>query len=90
MDARYFSIIIIGVALAMFCETREIFSAVTPLFLIANDEGLLPEVSSQLRRETLDHQDILQSSRKEEYHKTAYKILGAYIWIQWYGILGCK
>ena len=55
------------------------------MFLIGNNgnnglpEGLLKEIQ--------DHQDILQSSREEEYHKTAYKILGAYIWVKWYQVL---
>ena len=60
------------------------FSAVKPLFLIGGNEGGLPEVKDQLQMEIQEHQDILLSSRKEEYHKTAYKILGAYIWVQWY------
>ena len=55
-----------------------------PLFLIGANAVGLPEVKGQLQMEIQDHQDILLSSRKEEYHRTAYKILGAYIWVQWY------
>ena len=62
------------------------FSAMKPLFLIGTEGGVLPEQEGDLQREIQYHQDILLSSRKEEYHKTAYKILGAYIWVQWYNI----
>ena len=55
-----------------------------PLFLIGGNAGGLPEVEGQLQKEIQEHQDILLSSREEEYHRTAYKILGAYIWVQWY------
>ena len=55
-----------------------------PLFLIGANAVGLPEVKGQLQMEIQDHQDILLSSREEEYHRTAYKILGAYIWVQWY------
>ena len=65
-------------------EALDYFSAVKPLFLIGSNGGGLPEIGSRLERDIQDNGDILQSSREEEYHKTAYKILGAYIWVQWY------
>ena len=59
-------------------------SAVKPLFLIGSKAGMLPEQEANLSREIQYHQDILLSSREEDYYKTAYKVLGAYIWVQWY------
>ena len=61
--------------------------SVKPLFLIGMSGGGLPQMRSHLEREILDHQDILQLSREEDYDKIAYKILGAFIWVQWYNNL---
>ena len=58
--------------------------SVKPLFLIGMSGGGLPQMRGHLDREIQDHQDILQLSREEDYEKIVYKILGAFIWVQWY------